>query len=71
MPGHGSRLTTPPLRFMEPGDVFTPAQENRIREIVRSFFHPVVCARCDLRAEAPQVSSCTRSDCPLSAREAA
>lgn len=32
---------------------------------------PAICGQCDLRAESPQVASCTRSDCPLSAREAA
>lgn len=32
---------------------------------------PAVCGRCDLRSEHPQVASCTRSDCPLSAKEAA
>jgi hypothetical protein len=28
-----------------------------------------VCSACDLRAEAPQVASCTRTDCPMRARE--
>ncbi|CAN5573930.1 hypothetical protein BH10PSE14_BH10PSE14_06390 [soil metagenome] len=29
----------------------------------------VICTSCELRAEDPQVASCTRTDCPMHARE--
>lgn len=29
----------------------------------------VACGACELRAEAPEVATCTRTDCPMRARE--
>ena len=51
------------------------AREMKVLEAVEPWkprpTGPILCASCDLRADSPQVRSCTRTDCPLALKDAA
>lgn len=55
--------------FREPSNwprEIVPAAIEALSSIGRPAIDSVaICSSCDLRAEAPQVTSCTRTDCPM------